>query len=89
MALTRDEKEALIKKFQQKEGDTGSPQVQIALLTNQINELAKHLKTHKKDKHSRRGLISMVGKRRKLLKYLERKEGLQTVRKLQNELGLE
>ena len=89
MALTKDQKQEIIKKFAQADGDTGSPQVQIALITATINELTEHLKSHKKDKHSRRGLISMVGKRRKLLKYLERKEGEQSVRKLTKELGID
>ncbi len=89
MALTKDEKQKIIKKFAQNEKDTGSTQVQIALITAQINQLAEHLKTHKKDKHSRRGLITMVGKRRKLLKYLERTDGEKAVKKLKKELGLD
>jgi small subunit ribosomal protein S15 len=66
-------KSAVIKEFATKEGDTGSPEVQIALLTNRINELTEHMKVHKKDFHSRRGLIIMVGKRRRLLDYLKKK----------------
>lgn len=66
-------KAAVIKEFATKEGDTGSPEVQIALLTNRINELTEHMKVHKKDFHSRRGLIIMVGKRRRLLDYLKKK----------------
>ena len=89
MALTKEEKQKIIKKFAQSDNDTGSTQVQIALITARINELAEHLKTHKKDKHSRRGLITMVGKRRKLFKYLERTEGEKAVKKLKKELGLD
>lgn len=61
----------VIKKFRRSELDTGSPEVQIALLTNRINSLTDHFKTHKKDQHSRRGLIKLVGKRRRLLEYLK------------------
>ena len=71
MALTAEKKEELIKKFQAHEGDSGSPAVQIALLTTQISLLTEHLKVHKKDNHSRRGLLQMVGKRRRLLEYLK------------------
>ncbi|OGM60951.1 30S ribosomal protein S15 [Candidatus Woesebacteria bacterium RIFCSPLOWO2_01_FULL_39_10] len=71
MALTKDQKEEIIKKFSREKGDTGSPEVQIALLTSQIEKLAEHLKDHKKDVHSRRGLLSMVAKRRRLLNYLK------------------
>lgn len=73
MALTKDEKSKIIKKFAREKGDTGSPEVQIALLTHQIDNLAEHLKEHKKDIHSRRGLLSMVAKRRRLLNYLKNK----------------
>jgi small subunit ribosomal protein S15 len=73
MALKASEKQKLIKKFATKKGDTGSPEVQIALLTYQIKKLSKHLKDHKKDVHSRRGLLSMVSKRRRLLRYLAEK----------------
>jgi small subunit ribosomal protein S15 len=72
MALKTEEKQKIIKKFAQKKGDTGSPEVQIALLTHQINKLTEHLKGHKKDIHSRRGLLAMVSKRRRLLAYLLR-----------------
>ena len=72
MALTKDEKTEIIKKFAREKGDTGSPEVQIALLSAQIKKLALHLKTHKKDNHSRRGLLSMVAKRRRLLNYLKK-----------------
>jgi small subunit ribosomal protein S15 len=71
MALAKDEKRKIIKKFAREKGDTGSPEVQIALLSNQIEKLASHLKEHKKDVHSRRGLLSMVAKRRRLLNYLK------------------
>lgn len=74
MALSVDEKEKIIKKFAQVKGDTGSPEVQIALLTSQIEKLTGHLKEHKKDIHSRRGLLAMVSKRRRLLAYLMKKE---------------
>ena len=74
MALTKDQKEEIIKKFSREKGDTGSPEVQIALLTSQIEKLAEHLKDHKKDVHSRRGLLSMVAKRRRLLNYLKERD---------------
>lgn len=73
MALKVSEKQKLIKKFATKNGDTGSPEVQVALLTYQVKKLSKHLKDHKKDIHSRRGLLSMVSKRRRLLRYLAEK----------------
>lgn len=73
MALKKDEKKVIIKKFAREKGDTGSPEVQIALLTVKIDKLAKHLKEHKKDVHSRRGLLSMVAKRRRLLNYLKKR----------------
>lgn len=71
MSLSNEEKQAIIKKYALHEGDTGSPEVQIALLTARINSLSEHLKTHKKDNHSRRGLLQMVGKRRRLIEYLK------------------
>jgi small subunit ribosomal protein S15 len=71
--LSKRQKNNAMKGTQRHEGDTGSPEAQAALLTKQIEELAKHLKTHKKDFHSRRGLLQMVADRRKHLKYLERK----------------
>jgi len=74
MALTKEKKLKIIKKFAVKKGDTGSPEIQIALLTNQIKSLTKHLKGHKGDVHSRRGLLSMVSKRRRLLNYLKKKD---------------
>lgn len=74
MSLTKDQKEEIVEKFALHEGDTGSPEVQIALLTKQIEELSEHLKQHKKDNHSRRGLLNMVGKRRRLIQYLKNNE---------------
>jgi len=74
MSLSLDEKQQIIKKFAQTKGDTGSPEVQIALLTYKIKNLTEHLKKHKKDVHSRRGLLSMVSKRRRLLAYLLKKD---------------
>jgi small subunit ribosomal protein S15 len=71
MALSKDEKKKIISKFAREKGDTGSPEVQIALLSASIDKLASHLKEHKKDVHSRRGLLSMVAKRRRLLNYLK------------------
>ena len=73
MALSSEKKESIIKEFAQGEGDTGSPEVQVALLTANINELQAHFKEHIHDHHSRRGLIRMVNSRRKLLDYLKRK----------------
>ncbi len=72
--LTKRKKENAIKDVKRHDTDTGSPEVQVALLTKQIDELSKHLKTHKKDNHSRRGLLQMVADRRKHLKYLEKKD---------------
>lgn len=74
MALSKTEKQKIIQGFGIKKGDTGSPEVQIALLTYQIKNLTEHLKEHKKDVHSRRGLLSMVSKRRRLLNYLQKKD---------------
>ncbi|MBU0998492.1 30S ribosomal protein S15 [Patescibacteria group bacterium] len=74
MALAKEEKKEIIKKFAREKGDTGSPEVQIALLSMQIDKLASHLKEHKKDVHSRRGLLSMVAKRRRLLSYLQKRD---------------
>ena len=81
-------KTEVIEKFRTSDSDTGSPQVQIAILTQKINTLADHLKTHAKDTHSRRGLLSMVGKRRRLFKYLDELEGTKSVINLKKELGL-
>lgn len=89
MALATEEKNKIVKKYQQSENDTGSPQVQIALLTAQINDLTEHLKSHKQDKHSRRGLISMVGKRRKMIKYLERTGDQSKMKKFLKDLGID
>lgn len=69
--LTKKEKDALIKKFQTHKDDTGSPEVQIAILTKEIEQVSEHLKIHRKDNHSRRGLLKMVGNRRRLLRYLK------------------
>ena len=74
MALKLTEKQKIIKQFAQAKGDTGSPEVQIALLTAQVKKLTGHLKEHKKDVHSRRGLLAMVSKRRRLLNYLMKKD---------------
>jgi len=88
MALTGDEKKEIIKKFAREKGDTGSPEVQIALLTIQIDKLTKHLKEHGQDVHSRRGLLGMVGKRRRLLSYLHKRDE-KRYKKLISELKLE
>ncbi len=80
-------KEEIIKEYATHEGDTGSPEVQVALLTARINHLTEHLKVHKKDDHSRRGLFKMVGQRRGLLKYLERTD-IERYRSLIERLGL-
>lgn len=72
--LTREEKSVIIDEFKMHEGDTGSPEVQIAILTTRINSLNEHLKANKKDHHSRRGLLKMVGRRKGLLKYLQNKD---------------
>lgn len=74
MALATNDKKKIIEEFGQGKNDTGSPEVQVALLSVQINKLVEHLKSHKKDTHSRRGLLSMVAKRRRLMSYLERKD---------------
>ena len=70
--ITKEKKQAIIKEFARTEGDTGSPEVQVAVLTERINELTEHLKVHKKDNHSRRGLLKMVGRRRNMLEYLKK-----------------
>lgn len=80
-------KEEIIKEYATHEGDTGSPEVQVALLTARIKHLTEHLKVHKKDNHSRRGLFKMVGQRRSLLKYLE-KTDIERYRSLIERLGL-
>ncbi len=68
--MTKEKKKEIIEEYRVKEGDTGSPEVQVAIFTNRINHLTEHLKTHKKDHHSRRGLLMLVGRRRRLLNYL-------------------
>ncbi|HHX48938.1 MAG TPA: 30S ribosomal protein S15 [Clostridiales bacterium] len=72
--MKKEEKQEIIKKHARSEGDTGSPEVQIAILTKRINELTEHLKVNKKDFHSRRGMLKMVGRRRNLLNYLKKKD---------------
>ncbi|NLO88885.1 MAG: 30S ribosomal protein S15 [Clostridia bacterium] len=74
MALIKEKKSEIIEKFRLHENDTGSPEVQIAILTERIEQLSEHLKVHKKDHHSRRGLLKMVGQRRRLLNYLKNKD---------------
>ena len=74
MSITAERKTALIKEYATKDGDTGSPEVQVAILSERIKNLTEHLKTHAKDNHSRRGLLMMVGQRRRLLDYLNKKE---------------
>ena len=73
MSITPERKQELVKEYAMKDGDTGSPEVQVAILTERITNLTEHLKTHKKDFHSRRGLLMMVGQRRRLLDYVKRK----------------
>ena len=74
MSITADEKSQILKDFATKEGDTGSPEVQVAILTKRITALTEHFKTHNKDNHSRRGLLKLVAQRRKLLDYLRGKD---------------
>ncbi len=87
MALLKEQKNELISEHARSTGDTGSPEVQVALLTTRITELTEHLKTHPKDHHSRRGLLRMVGRRKRLLEYL-RREDIQRYRDLIAKLGL-
>ncbi|OQA33264.1 MAG: 30S ribosomal protein S15 [Betaproteobacteria bacterium ADurb.Bin341] len=87
MALITEQKAKIVADFQRAQGDTGSPEVQIALLTARINDLTGHFKEHKKDHHSRRGLLRMVSQRRKLLDYLKGKN-VEAYRKLITSLGL-
>ncbi|WP_462323468.1 30S ribosomal protein S15 [Desulfoplanes sp.] len=87
MVMTPEEKNKIIEEFSHHEGDTGSPEVQVALLTHRITYLTEHFKTHKKDFHSRTGLLKLVGKRRKLLNYLKNKD-IQRYRDLIARLGL-
>jgi small subunit ribosomal protein S15 len=87
VTLSAEKKKELISKFQIHENDTGSPEVQIAILTERINSLTAHLQTHKKDHHSRRGLLKMVGQRRGLLNYLKNKD-IERYRAIIEKLGL-
>ncbi|AMY04926.1 30S ribosomal protein S15 [Staphylococcus condimenti] len=87
MAISQERKDEIIKEYRVHETDTGSPEVQIAVLTAEINALNDHLRTHKKDHHSRRGLLKMVGRRRHLLNYL-RKKDIQRYRELIKSLGI-
>jgi len=87
VSLTREKKTEVIGKFASHEGDTGSPEVQVALLTARINELTEHLRTHRKDHHSRRGLLMLVGQRRRLLNYLNGHD-VERYRAIVKELGL-
>lgn len=87
MALTKEKKQEVVGTYGRTTADTGSPEVQIALLTRRIGELTEHLRTHKKDHHSRRGLLKLVGQRRRLLNYLQR-TNLEGYRTLIKELGL-
>ena len=85
--MTKETKQKIINTYKRDENDTGSSEVQIALLTQRINELTEHLKVHKKDNHSRRGLLKMVGKRRNLLNYLAKKD-VNRYREIVEKLGL-
>ena len=85
--MTKEEKQAIMAEYATHEGDTGSPEVQIAVLTKRINDLTEHLKTNKKDHHSRRGLLKMVGHRRNLLAYLQ-KNDIERYRAIVARLGL-
>jgi small subunit ribosomal protein S15 len=87
MALTKEVKDGIIKDFARHDGDTGSPEVQVALLTTRINQLTEHLKIHKHDEHSRRGLLKLVGQRRRHLNYINRKNP-DAYRELLKRLGL-
>ncbi len=87
MALTKDEKQAIVKKYARSEGDTGSAEVQVAILTQEINDLTAHLKTHPHDFHSRRGLLKKVGHRRSMLNYLKNKD-VTRYREIVKSLGL-
>ena len=87
MSLAAEKKQEIVAKYGRGDADTGSTEVQVALLTARINELTEHLRTHRKDHHSRRGLLMLVGKRRRMLRYLE-KSDLERYRALVAELGL-
>ena len=85
--MTKERKQEIINTYKRDEKDTGSPEVQVSLLTERINELTEHLRVHKKDNHSRRGLLKMVGARRNLLNYLSKKD-VQRYRDIVEKLGL-
>ena len=85
--MTKERKTEIINTYKREENDTGSPEVQVAILTERINELTEHLKVHKKDNHSRRGMLKMVGKRRNLLNYLAKKDE-ESYKALVEKLGL-
>ena len=87
MALTTEQKQTIMAEYATVEGDTGSPEVQVAMLTKRISDLTEHLKQHKHDHHTRRGLLALVGRRRRLLKYLE-KTDINRYRSLIERLGL-
>jgi small subunit ribosomal protein S15 len=87
MSISKEQKAKIIEEFKLHDNDTGSPEVQIALLTYRINALTEHLKTHKKDHHSRRGLFKMIGQRRGLLRYLQKKD-INRYRELVEKLGI-
>ena len=85
--IAKEKKQAIMKEYARTEGDTGSPEVQIAVLTARINELTEHLKVHKKDHHSRRGMLKMIGRRRNLLAYLTKKD-IERYRAIIKRLGI-
>jgi small subunit ribosomal protein S15 len=87
VSLHREEKDQIIRQYQTHQSDTGSPEVQVALLTERINQLTEHLKAHTHDHHSRRGLLKLVGRRRRLLAYLQRKD-VERYRTVISRLGL-
>jgi len=87
MALLKEAKMAIMEEFKLHDSDTGSPEVQVALLTNRIKDITEHLKIHKKDYHTRRGLLKLIGKRKKLLNYLKSKD-IERYRKLIRALGI-
>jgi small subunit ribosomal protein S15 len=87
MTVTAERKQELVAKFGKGDGDTGTPEVQIALMTERINDLTEHLRTHGRDHHSRRGLLMLVGRRRRMLRYLQR-EDVERYRAIVQELGL-
>ena len=87
MAMTKEQKDNVIAKFKKHDNDSGSPEVQIALLTERINQLSAHFKMHGRDHHSRRGLLKMVGQRKRLLSYLKKKD-LEGYRALIKDLGI-